>query len=500
MKVSKQTLLTDLSFGRRVAEEEAEDLASYFVETEQWRKVISGEIDVVFGAKGAGKSAIYSTLLQRDGELFDRGILLISAENPRGTPAFKDLVSDPPTTEAEFVGLWKLYALSLISSVLDEYGVQGSAARSVKTALVNEGLVPTKDAPLRTRVRLILDFVRRALTPRTVETELKFDPQTGVPTGVGGKITLGEPSSAAKSKGAVSVDYLLQLADQSLAENGLEVWLLFDRLDVAFAESRELESNGLRALFKCYLDLLSASSIKLKIFLRSDIWASITAGGFREASHITRALTIAWSNPSLLNLVVNRLLRNVDVIRYYGEDPRNVSSSAQKRELFDRIVPDKVDAGKNPKSFEWILGRVQDGTGTVAPREVIHLLTEARDAQLVMLERGEDDPPGTELLSRQALREALAPVSRVRLEQTIYAEYPELKERILALEQEKTEHTLDTLAQIWTITTEETRLIAARLVEVGFFEPRGNKSDPRFWVPFLYRPALNMVQGSASTD
>lgn len=56
---------------------------------------------------------------------------------------------------------------------------------------------------------------------------------------------------------------------------------------------------------------------------------------------------------------------------------------------------------------------MQDGAGVVAPREVIHLLTEAKDAQLQMLERGEDEPPGNELLSRQALRDALYQVSRV---------------------------------------------------------------------------------------
>ncbi|MGH3692752.1 MAG: hypothetical protein ACRDRX_01895 [Pseudonocardiaceae bacterium] len=68
MAQSKRSLLTGLSLGKRVAEEEVDDLASYFVETEQWRKVLADEVDIIFGPKGAGKSAIYSTLLQRDAE------------------------------------------------------------------------------------------------------------------------------------------------------------------------------------------------------------------------------------------------------------------------------------------------------------------------------------------------------------------------------------------------------------------------------------------------
>jgi hypothetical protein len=70
-------------------------------------------VDVVYGPKGSGKSAIYSLLLRRAQELRDHGIYVISAENPRGAPVFKDLVADPPTNEDEFRGLWKLYFLAL---------------------------------------------------------------------------------------------------------------------------------------------------------------------------------------------------------------------------------------------------------------------------------------------------------------------------------------------------------------------------------------------------
>ena len=38
----KFEVVKDASFGQRVAEEEREDLASYFVETEHWRRVWGG--------------------------------------------------------------------------------------------------------------------------------------------------------------------------------------------------------------------------------------------------------------------------------------------------------------------------------------------------------------------------------------------------------------------------------------------------------------------------
>jgi hypothetical protein len=97
--VKRIDLLKRMSFGMQVAEDEVNELASYFVETNQWGRIAKGEIDIVRGEKGSGKSAIYSLLMTKTGDFFDQGILLVAAENPRGATVFKDLVTDPPTTE-----------------------------------------------------------------------------------------------------------------------------------------------------------------------------------------------------------------------------------------------------------------------------------------------------------------------------------------------------------------------------------------------------------------
>lgn len=200
----------------------------------------------------------------------------------------------------------------------------------------------------------------------------------------------------------------------------------------------------------------------------------------------------------MLNLVVRRALRIPEVATFYGVSPREVLSDATaQRVFFDSLVPGQIDVGKNPTTFDWILGRVQDGTKKPAPREVIHLLNEARDAQSRMLDRGEPQPPGTELLSRAAFRESLLPVSQARLEQTLYAEYPTEKAWIQALEGEKTEHTIVTLANVWGVKMPEASTRAQRLVEIGFIEQRGDRDAPTYWVPFLYRPGLNLRQGTA---
>jgi hypothetical protein len=65
------------------------------------------------------------------------------------------------------------------------------------------------------------------------------------------------------------------------------------------------------------------------------------------------------------------------------------------------------------------------------------------------------------------------------------------------LDRQKTEQTPTSLAGLWGTTIGEAVRIARELVGLGFFEERGTREDPTFWVPFLYRDALRMVQGRA---
>src|ERR1700688_4093438 len=129
--MNKRDVLKETTFGAQVAEDEVAQLSSYFVETDEWRRIFSGMVDVIYGPKGAGKSAIYFLLLSRQNELAERGIKVIAAENPKGAPVFKDLVAHPPTDEDEFRALWKLYFLSLLADFLRHNGTPGSDAKRV---------------------------------------------------------------------------------------------------------------------------------------------------------------------------------------------------------------------------------------------------------------------------------------------------------------------------------------------------------------------------------
>jgi hypothetical protein len=278
-----------------------------------------------------------------------------------------------------------------------------------------------------------------------------------------------------------------------------------DRLDVAFSEEPALEQEALRALFRCYQDISPYRNIELKIFLRSDIWSRITEKGMREASHIEKSLVIEWNPDLLMNLVIRRVLVN-DVLSAYMQVKRGdiLSDFEKQRDLFYRMFPKKMmvktAAASNrapmrstraPATFEWVLDRITDSTRRTAPREMIHFLNELRRSQITKFQMGEKLSSGDgAIFSQAAVRDAIAPVSKARLEQTLYAEYPGFKPLIERLRQRQSRYRLTDLKLLWRKTDDEVLEIAERLKEIGFLDFAGHRE----WrIARLYRPALDLV-------
>jgi len=499
--MKQKEILEKLSFGESIAELEAEKLKQYFFQTEYWKSIRNGSTDIVYGAKGAGKSAIYTSLLNDTNTLFDEGILISLAENPTGNTAFSNLTSEPPTTELEFIRLWKLYFLVITSQILRDYDIQDKEAKKINDILVDCDLIPAQ-TKLSSFLKACFDFVKSFRNGKEISTTAEIDPNTGMYTGQKFSLTFGDPSKSDFEKGLIPIDHVYDLLAKSLENNNVKLWIIIDRLDVAFVESEELEANALRALFKAYLDLAQYDQIIVKIFLRDDIWEKITESGFREASHITKFQNLSWTKESLLNLIIRRILDNESIIDSYKIDIESVIADAQEQEeLFYKLFPAQVDLGeKKPSTLDWALSRTKDGKGINTPRELIQLFSHARTIEIKRLETGINEIVDGQLLSRQALKLAVNEVSKQRLSQTIYAEFPELKKYIEDLRGDKADQNLETLASKWGLDQKETLKIAKELEKIGFFEQKGNREAPRFIIPFMYRPYLEVIQGVASTN
>ncbi|MFA4084809.1 hypothetical protein ONA92_24220 [Mycobacteroides salmoniphilum] len=486
-------LVRSISVGSRIAEQETENLSNYFVKTESWRQVRQGEVDIIFAPKGGGKSAIYSMLLSLADDFFDRNILLVTADNPQGDTAFSAVT--PNTTEEEFRRLWKLYFIVLIADTFSSYSFNSDPAKRLLKILSDTGLLPNAAKWRRPTITKILDYIRRLGKSgvESIETSFAVGVQGATVTP---KIVFRDTTEAERSAGIASLNDLMDLAQEALEYQEIKIWILLDRLDAAFLESPEFERNALRGLFRAYRDMDEMPNVSLRIFLRTDIWDSITRDGFREASHITRTLEIRWDSEDLLQLVIQRIAQSADLVEHYSTTQAEILSSSKNRaEFFYRVFPYQVDPGsKKPNTFEWCLTRTADGKGANAPRELIHLLEEVRSKQLKLFELGSANPSNETIFDRNAFKNALPAVSSSRIQQTLYAESPTLRDYIEALRGGKTRHNADSLMAVWGLSRSETLQIAESLVGVGFFEARADD----FWVPFLYRPGLNLVQGSAA--
>ena len=110
---------------------------------------------------------------------------------------------------------------------------------------------------------------------------------------------------------------------------------------------------------------------------------------------------------------------------------------------------------------------------------------------------GNNSVENPNLVSKQSIKNATNEVSKVRTEQTIFAEHPDLREYVMALENSKAEHNLSTLCGIWNIDEKKCEEVANALSEIGFFEYRPAKTEKLYKIPFLYRYYLEVSQGKA---
>ena len=484
--------LEEVTFGDQVAENEASALSKYFVETHVWTKLFKGEVDVIFGSKGAGKSALYTLLLDKKDSLYDRNIFLISAEKPTGKTVFSDISNDPPTKENEFIALWKVYFCQLIVDWLIKNKMCNGSAKIVKDKLVEAGLLEEENT-IKRLLNSAKSFAKQLMRVEGIEGGF------GIEGGITGKITFHTPNQELEAKGYSSVDDLLDMLNESLCEIGKTAWILCDRLDVAFDQSIQLEKNALRALFKVYRDVEEYASIRLKIFLRDDIWNRITQEGFREASHITKDITISWNSRNLLNLIVSRALQNPSLLERYNVDSDEILADYDKqKELYYKMLPHQVDVGeRQSETFEWILSRIRDGLNNTPPRELIHYYNEIISQEISEQDIANNNVEEPNIISRVAIKNAVHEVSKAKVLKTLFAEYPEFKDDVQAFENKKAEHNLETLCIVWGCDSNKALTKASKLSEIGFFELKTAKDEKVYKIPFIYRFYLNVIQGKA---
>lgn len=483
--MEKIEVIRRTNVGSRIAENEKEGLDKYFQKTYLWDQILNENIDIIFGCKGSGKSAIYNFLSNQNTEIFEKNGILVFAENPRGTVAFKDLNVTPPTSQEEFKHIWKLYFVLVITQKLQEFKYDDRHFKIVLQKLQDSNLMVRRPS-LKSLVKMVRDFVRNA----SIEPNISFSDTTGMVNNVAVKISLNEPSTSMADIGVVSVDYLFDCLNSSLEENGFKIWVAIDRLDAVFQDNFELEANALKTLFQVYIDLMDHSNIRLMIFFRDDIWSRIIDNGFRESSHLTKKELITWDESSLFHLIMSRLIQNDSLLKHFKVNKDELNTEEKQKKFFDLIFQ-KSTEHNGIIDFKWIIDKLEDGNKNTTPRELIHLINTAfRQEVKRIIERGSGSQ--NYLISENSILKALKEVSKTKLE-TIFSEYPTLKIFINRLKGKNISSSFDELRKYWGTNKKDTKIIADNLIKIGIlynrFENQVDKKD-KYSIPKLYRAAL----------
>lgn len=487
-----KVLLRNLDLGNSVAEFD-EALDRYFIETEAFRALAFDKADIIAGEKGTGKTALFRVFKQRYTSIPElKKIEVVPGFNPSGNPVFQRLAQVDQLSEGGYVTVWKAYFLSLVGNWLLELFESNLTEKmcELNSLLVQVGLRSADDSA-ETIFSKLVNVITRSFKPKSAEVGFTLS-ESGIPI-VTPKLQFGPEEPSSDPPNLISHERALSELNAALEDVDLTAWVVLDRLDEAFQGFPNVEVPALRALLRTFLDMLAYPRIRLKLFVRNDLFRKVIQGGFVNLTHVNaRKIEIMWEEEDLLNLFSRR-------VRDSGEFVEAASLTGKTdKEIFDHIFPKQIDQGlRKPTTWAWMMSRIRDGNNIKPPRNLIELIIKAKEAQI----RAEDRSSRiysseSAIIEADSVRRAHRVLSEQRVQDTLLAEAADLAPTIEKFRNGKAEHNPASLATLLGIPEATVRTAIKPLLEMGFLQEFGGT----FKVPMLYRDGLEITQGKAFTS
>lgn len=300
--VSKQTRLEQVTFGASSAENEFRDLAFYYLETDQFQRALRGEIRLVVGRKGSGKTAIFARVRDRVRQERQNVVLDLKPEGYK-LLKFKETVLDllqVGTQEHTLTAFWEYLLLLEICYKLLE-----------------------KDRDLHTRDNRLYEPYRRLSNAYHSDEFISEGDFSERLTALLGRITDFFHAEYATASGQrlsdPQITGLLYRHDLAVLKQNVisylkfkrEVWLLFDNLDKGWP------THGLAAQDLVIIRALLDSTRKLErqlqhgdidchtlVFLRNDVYQRLV-DETPDRGKDSR-VTLDWTDADLLRELLRR--------------------------------------------------------------------------------------------------------------------------------------------------------------------------------------------------
>jgi len=454
-------LLQTLDLGSSIAELDTL-LETARVETSAFSDVLNDKVDLIPGTKGSGKSALFrifvdflpQTLLEQ------RKVVIAHGVHKQGDNVFHVFKAQfDQLSEDEFVSFWCIYLISLAHEQFIKGTIYQDYLKNAQDEInrFREACATANIPEIKAKKSLqeILSWALDVLKRWAPRLRYKLP-------GDAGEIELdlfGKAKSASKQSESFDSStvprYVSDIKDALegvLKKSKLSIWLMIDRLDEIFPRRSPLETRALRGLLRS-LRLFTTDSIRVKIFLRDDMLEQVvsTEDGFTALTHITarQADTLRWPEDHILTMVVKRIFADDKVSMYLEVDKGRIDASqGYRRECFYKVFPATVHSGHNQSpTLRWMYTHTMDGRGVVTPRDVLDLITKAKQNQQ---DEFNQTPDGESpwLIGPKAILYGLEELSKRKRDTYLKAEFPHLWPDIEKLEGGKTEYFPTTLQKI----------------------------------------------------
>lgn len=352
-----KTFLAKLNLGASSAENEMRDLGNYYLETDEYQRTLRGEVQIVAGRKGAGKTALFVQV--RDKHRQNKQLIVLDLK-PEGFQLvkFKELVLDlleEGTKEHTLTAFWEyLLLLETCQKILDKD--KTNHQRDQKLYRQYRTLADTYQKD---------DFVAEGDFAERM-TKLIHRISEDFQSALAGDQKGRRLSSAELTELLYKHDVakLRQHVGEYLKHKA-GLWIFFDNLDKGWP-SHGLGSDDL-VILRCLIDSLTKIERWVRregveshgvIFIRNDVY-ELLIENTPDRGKVSRVI-LDWTDSDLLR----ELLRKRFV--YNG-----LSSEAQFEQVWRQLCASHIDG---EESSQYLIDRC-----LMRPRSLIDLLQDCRN-------------------------------------------------------------------------------------------------------------------------
>jgi len=371
-------------------EEDFQKLAELFTSTRNLQDFVRHEVCLVLGAKGTGKSYLrrmclgHKELVVRrsrshalDSIEFVDGYSQPSAGAGSSSTVTPDLLKELKAGSAhQWSLIWSCLALGKVLAKLNKSGIDTSEITAGKQGT---------------------DFAKLANAKTALETLQSTQKLVQRP---------------------LELDDVWTKVDLLCAQWGKTITLLFDDLDIALGDGKEVKAT--RPMIRGLLDRTNTSWVSrrhlgAKVFLREDIFRNL--GIEEEAKYATRRVVLKWSQQEIWRLVIRTMAvaspQFAERLQSMGINREQLEESAEDQwsEALELIWGERLgEREAQTRSTAWVWTRLHDGQQRMFPRAALWLLKFAIDQR-----RASGIDGKLPLLDAASLRAAIPLVAKERL-------------------------------------------------------------------------------------